>query len=197
MKALRNGMDKVLGWAAVALFVALVLVVVLQVLNRQVFTPLGLKVAMPWTEEAARYIFVWLGFFATALVFSERGHIAVDFVVRKLPILAQKGVAIFVQLCIMAFAALILVVGGWNAAMSAMNQQLSTLPFLYGQMYLVMPIAGLIILLYSITHVVGIINGTEPLTPGGDEVEAELERVAADETIGSLTAENAPESKEK
>jgi TRAP-type C4-dicarboxylate transport system permease small subunit len=154
--ALKNGLDTFLKWASVVLFALLVVIVVWQVFTRQV-----LDSPATWTEEAARYTFVWLGFFAAALVFSERGHIAVDFVVRLLPEAVQRGIAVLVQLLIIAFAGITLVYGGWRASQGAWNQSLTALPATVGQMYLVMPITGVLIIIYALYHVVAVITRSE------------------------------------
>ncbi len=142
--------------AAFAPTALLVLVVAWQVFTRQV-----IQDPSAWSEEAARYTFVWLGSFATALVFSERGHIAVDFLVAKLPMRAQQSVAVLVQLLILAFAIGVLVWGGYRAAMGAWNQQLTALPTQVGVMYLVMPITGLIIAFYAVHHIGAILAKQE------------------------------------
>lgn len=148
MTALKNALDKILAVASVILFAALVVIVVWQVFSRQVLTP------STWTEEASRLTFVWLGFFATALVFSEKGHIAVDWLVRKLPLAGRQAVGVVVQLAIIAMSVLVLIWGGWRASQGASNQQLSSLPATLGQMYLVMPITGVLILVYALYHLV-------------------------------------------
>ena len=148
MATVKRGLDRVLAVASVVLFAILVVIVVWQVFSRQVLTP------STWTEEASRMTFVWLGFFATALVFSEKGHIAVDWLVRKLPLGGRKAVGVVVQLAIIAMSVLILVWGGWRASQGAWNQQLSSLPGTLGQMYLVMPITGVLILFYALHHLV-------------------------------------------
>ncbi|MFK5634822.1 MULTISPECIES: TRAP transporter small permease [unclassified Ornithinimicrobium] len=153
MDAIKKGLDRVLSVASIVLFAVLVVIVVWQVFSRQVLTP------STWTEEASRMTFVWLGFFATALVFSEKGHIAVDYLVRKLPLVGRKAVGVFVQLSIIAMAVLILGWGGWRASQGAWNQQLSSLPATLGQMYLVMPITGVLILFYALHHLVDAVRG--------------------------------------
>lgn len=147
MTTLTRAVDKMLAALSVALFAVLVVVVVWQVFARQV-----LNVPQTWTEEAARYLFVWLGLFSAALVFSERGHIAVDFVARKAPPTGQRVVAIVVQVVIALFALLILVFGGWLVAGGAWNQSLSSLPVTLGQMYLVMPITGVLIAFTAVNN---------------------------------------------
>lgn len=198
MESLRKILDKVLGWFAVLLFAVLVVVVVWQVLVRQVVTKMMPAFSSPWTDELARVIFVWLGFIATALVFSEKGHIAVDFVVLKLPKAAQKVVAILVQALIILFAGWLLILGGWSAAANALGQRLSTMPFLtMGQTYVVIPIAGVIIVLYAIYHIYAVITDKEEAIGGPDEIEAELARVAADESLAADVAANEALKKEE
>jgi len=156
VEPIKKGLDRVLQLASVALFALLVLVVVWQVFTRQV-----LNSPSAWTEELARYTFVWVGLFATALVFSERGHIAVDFVVKKFSPAAQKVVAVVVQLAIIFFAVAVLVYGGIRAANGAWNQSLSALPTQVGVMYLAMPICGAMIAFYAIYHLLAVLRDTE------------------------------------
>src|SRR5699024_5113870 len=70
MERAKTLLDRVLFWITVVLFAVLVVIVVWQVLSRQV-----LGAPSTWTEEGARMTFVWLGLFASAFVFGERGHI--------------------------------------------------------------------------------------------------------------------------
>ncbi|QDO87537.1 TRAP transporter small permease [Ornithinimicrobium ciconiae] len=156
MEPIKKGLDQVLKGASVVLFALLVVIVVWQVFTRQV-----LNSPSAWTEELARYTFVWVGLFATALVFSERGHIAVDFVVDKFSPRVQKVVAVCVQLSIILFALAVLVYGGLRAANGAWNQSLSALPTQVGVMYLAMPIVGVLIAFYAVYHLQAVLRGAE------------------------------------
>ncbi|WP_134773660.1 TRAP transporter small permease [Ornithinimicrobium flavum] len=156
MNIVKSTLDQVLRWASVVLFAALVLIVVWQVVSR------SLGSASTWSEEAARYTFVWLGFFASALVFSEKGHIAVDFLVRKQPPKGQLATAVLAQVSVLAMALLILVWGGLRASAGAWNQQLSSLPATVGGMYTVMPLTGAIIAFFAAYHLVELLQGKEP-----------------------------------
>ncbi|USQ80586.1 TRAP transporter small permease [Ornithinimicrobium faecis] len=156
MEPIKKGLDRVLQGASVVLFALLVVVVVWQVFTRQV-----LNSPSAWTEELARYTFVWVGLFATALVFSERGHIAVDFVVTKFSTKPRKVVAVVVQLAIIFFALAVLVYGGVRASNGAWNQSLSALPTQVGVMYLAMPITGVLITFYAIYHLQAVLRGAE------------------------------------
>ena len=154
METVKNALDKGLRVISVALFALLVLIVVWQVFSRQI-----LQNPASWTEELARFTFVWLGFFAATLVFAERGHIAVDFLVRNSPPRIQKASGILSEVSIIAFAILVLVWGGGRAARGTWGQGLGALPAQLGMVYLVMPIAGVLITFYAVYHLLGILTG--------------------------------------
>jgi TRAP-type C4-dicarboxylate transport system permease small subunit len=63
-----------------SLFAGLVVTAFYQVVSRYVFgrTP-------AWTEEAARYLAVWVVLLTSALAIEFRGHIAVDLILVRLP----------------------------------------------------------------------------------------------------------------
>lgn len=169
MNALRRMLDRLLAGTCVALFSVLVLVVVWQVNTRQVF-----QSPAAWTDEVSRYLFVWVGLFATALVFSERGHLAVDIVARMLPTAGRRVLGALVQVAVIAFALLLLVYGGIRAAGGAWDQQLQSLPFTLGQMYIVLPITGVLIAFYAIGDLLSILSGAVDPFPEETDPAAEV-----------------------
>ncbi|SDB79761.1 TRAP-type C4-dicarboxylate transport system, small permease component [Raineyella antarctica] len=179
MERIKHGLDLVLKILTAFLFTVLVLAVVWQVFSREV-----LQNPSTWTEELAKYTFVWTSLIAAALVFGERGHIAVSFVVELLPRTARKIVAVFIQLVVLAFAVIVFILGGIFAAQNSWMQNLTALPLNIGEAYVVMPIAGVFIAFYAIHHMIEDIRGVGPLTvadPKGaaldeaTEIMAELE----------------------
>ena len=156
MTALKRALDRGLTAVCVVLFAALVLDVTWQVFSRQVLgSPSG------WSEELAKYLFIWLGLFGAALVFGERGHVAMDVVVRRLPRTAQVVLAIAVQLAILIFTGLALLWGGFLVSQLAWNQNLTGLPITVGPLYLALPISGALIAFYTLFHLVQILTGAE------------------------------------
>ncbi len=160
----RRVVDGVLAALCLVVFTALVIIVSWQVFTREV-----LHYSAPWTEEAARYTFVVLALVAAAYVFSERGHIAVEMLVEKFPARGQLVMGLVIEAIVIFFTAFVFVWGGWRIALNAWAQHLSTLPLTVGQVYLVMPVAGVLIIFYSVYHVVGILSGAESATPEFDE----------------------------
>ncbi|MDY0914542.1 TRAP transporter small permease [Rathayibacter festucae] len=168
LERLRRILDRILAVVCIVLFVALVAIVSWQVFTRQV-----LQNSAPWTQEAALYTFVVLSMLGAALVFSERGHIAVEILLDKFAASAQKAVAVVLQLTIVFFAVFVFVIGGSRIAENAWDQAVSTLPITAGQVYLVLPLAGALIVVYSLIHLARILAGAEPPTPRLDDtVEA-------------------------
>jgi TRAP-type C4-dicarboxylate transport system permease small subunit len=156
MIAVKTILDRALTAVCVVLFAALVLDVTWQVFSRQVLgSPSG------WSEELAKYLFIWLGLFGAALVFGERGHIAMDVVVRRLPRTAQVVLAVVVQLAVLTFTGLALLWGGFLVSQLAWNQNLTGLPITVGPLYLALPISGALIAFYTLFHLVQILAGAE------------------------------------
>ena len=156
MTRAKSLLDRLLTWVCVVLFAVLVVDVTWQVFARQV-----LDQPSTWSEELAKYLFIWLGLFASALVFGERGHIAVDFAVKKLPAKAQVVVSVLIQLSILVFTALVLIWGGLRVVDLAWDQNLTGLPVNVGPLYLALPISGVLIALYTVYHLVRILSGAE------------------------------------
>lgn len=180
MESLKKFLDTCLYWIVVVLFALLAVIVVWQVFSRQI-----LGDPATWTDEGARMSFVWLGLFASAYVFGERGHIAVEYLARKTPARIERSVAVGVQLVVLAFALVILVWGGWAAAQNAWSQQLSALPFTYGHMYLAMPITGVLVTFYALHHVRGLLTGAEEpyADVAEDHTEIRQEEYAPDSVL--------------
>ena len=156
MTAVKNVLDRALEWCCIALFAALVLDVGWQVFTRQVLdSPSG------WSEELAKYLFIWLGLLGGAWVFGERGHIAADIAVQRMPEKVQRVIAVLVQLSTLAFAGLALIWGGYGVVRLTWDQTLTGLPVNVGWMYLALPISGVITAFYSIYHIIHISKGDE------------------------------------
>ncbi|MEV0899736.1 TRAP transporter small permease [Actinoplanes sp. NPDC049802] len=156
MTAVKGVVDRVLAWCCIVLFAALVLDVGWQVFARQVLnSPSG------WSEELGKYLFIWLGLLGAAWVFGQRGHVAADLAVQRMPAKVQRVTAVVVQLCTLAFAVLVLVWGGYQVVDLTWDQTLTGLPANVGWMYLALPISGVIIAFYNVYHAIYIGKGNE------------------------------------
>lgn len=156
MNKIKRGLDTTLAWFCVVLFAVLVVDV-----TWQVFTRVVLNDPSGWSEELAKYLFIWLGLFGSAFVFGERGHIVVDFAVAKLPDAVKHWIGVLMQLVILAFASLVLVYGGYKISALAWDQNLTGLPVNVGWLYTALPISGALIVFYTVYHLVAILRRAE------------------------------------
>lgn len=182
MTAVRSRTVEVLKWISIVLFVVLVAVVMWQVFTRQV-----LQAPSGWTTTVSQYLFIWLVLFSVAMVFGERGHVAVDFFARLLPRPAQRGTSVLVEVSILAFALLGLVWGGIRGMAISWDQAIPGLPVSVGQMYLALPIAGVLIALFAAEDLVRAVRGEDLL--GGDDAQSEAALEAA--SVGAEGTEHA------
>lgn len=181
MSAPRRRTVQGLTWISIALFVVLVLVVFWQVFTRQVLqSPSG------WTTTVSQYLFIWLVLFSVAMVFGERGHVAVDFFARLMPRSAQRITSVLVELSVLAFALLGLVWGGIRGMSISFDQAIPGMPVTVGQMYLALPIAGVLIALFALEDLVRAARGEDMLAGDDAQTEAALQSAGAD-------ADGAPE----
>lgn len=76
-------------WAIAAMMAVLVAVTLLQVYFRY-FTGSSLD----WSEELARYLFIWIAFLTGAVAIRRRAHIVVDLLVARMPVRLQRALAV-------------------------------------------------------------------------------------------------------
>lgn len=164
MNKIKRGLDTTLAWFCVVLFAVLVVDV-----TWQVFTRVVLNDPSGWSEELAKYLFIWLGLFGSAFVFGERGHIVVDFAVAKLPDAVKHWIGVLMQLVILVFASLVLVYGGYKISALAWDQNLTGLPVNVGWLYTALPISGVLIVFYTVYHLVAILRRAESGIAGDAE----------------------------
>lgn len=189
---IRHVLKTILAAVSVTLFTVLVATTTWQVVSRQI-----LNEPSTWSEELARLLFVWLSFLGSAFLFGERGHIAVDFLARKLPFAGQRVAQIFVQAMVLLFALVGLVWGGYLAASIAWEQNLTALPFTIGWVYLVIPIAGVFIAIFALMDIVGLSLGeTDPYPEIEDPVAEPAQSAASDSTLVASAEADATDSKE-
>jgi TRAP-type C4-dicarboxylate transport system permease small subunit len=119
------------------------------VLFLQVFTRYVLNDPLSWTEEAARYIYVYVVFLGASAAISDRSHVGIDYFAKALPIRAQWIVSLLVNLAIL-FVLAQLLWWGWRAAMRQWNMPLVVLDVPYTWVYIVIPITAVLMTIRTI-----------------------------------------------
>ncbi|MDF2491968.1 MAG: hypothetical protein K0R99_4504 [Microbacterium sp.] len=148
MTTIRRWLDRTLRTICVILFAALVLLVVWQV-----FTRLVLSQPSAWSEEAARYTFVWVSMIGIAIAVGEKADVVMDFLVEKLPVPLQRVADILAYLLVLAFVGYVMIFGGLKQSMTAWTQTNPLLPLTQGQLYLALPVSGFLLAFYLILHI--------------------------------------------
>lgn len=154
MKVLRNALTKLLNVLAGISFIAMVVLTCWQIFTRYV-----LQNPSSWSEELVSYLFAWASLLGATLITGERGHMNIPIIVERLKPSAQKALGIFGELVAFAFSAIILVYGGIQISQLAMGQMTSSLGVAVGVFYVVMPLCGILNMVYTILNIVDICKG--------------------------------------
>lgn len=136
--------DRVVDWVAVAAFSGMFACVLSQVVFRYF-----LDSPLVWSDELARYLFVWASFLGWIVAARRRSHLSIDMLVTWLPPRGGAALRAFGALCGLAFAAL-LVWYGWRITARNLDVDTTTLFFSQGVVYAIVPVAALAVGLYAI-----------------------------------------------
>lgn len=167
MKQLRLVLNKVLDVLAGVSFLVMVALTCWQVFTRYI-----LQNPSSWSEELVGYMFGWMALFGASLVVGERGHMNIPVLVERFSMGGRKFFAIFAEVIACIFAAVILVYGGVQIATLAMGQMTSSLGIPIGVFYWVLPVSGVLNVIYTLLNIVDICNGTISLKTA-EELEKE------------------------
>lgn len=113
-----------------------------------------------WSEELVSYLFAWMALLGASIVVGERGHMNIPILVDRMGIKAKKFFAVFAEVVALLFSAVILVYGGMQITTLAMGQMTSSLGVAIGVFYIVLPLSGVINIVYTIMNIIEILNGT-------------------------------------
>lgn len=157
MKTLRNMLTKLLHVLAGVSFIAMVVLTCWQVFTRYV-----LQNPSSWSEELVSYLFAWASLLGASLVTGERGHMNIPILVEKMQPSMQKALGILGELVAFAFSLIILVYGGVQITQLAMGQMTSSLGVAVGVFYVVMPLCGVLNMLYTVLNIAALCQGNGP-----------------------------------
>ncbi len=141
-----------LGLAVVGL-IAVILCVQWQVFGRYVMndTP-------TWAEALAMLLVLFVTAFGLAVGVRDAGHIGLESMVALLPDRWRHRIEILIHALVGLFGAL-MVHGGWLWASAKWGEKKPMLPVPDGIDYVPLIIAGVLIVLFSIEHVIALVQG--------------------------------------
>ena len=138
MSNLKNIMNKVLETVCVFIFAFITVVGTYQIVVRYVFNSPSTV-----SEELLTYSFTWLALLAAALVFGMKEHMAMTYFADKIN--GKKRIILF--------AISVLIFGGISITRLTMTQVTASLGIPMGYVYAVVPISGVITVIYNILNI--------------------------------------------
>ena len=139
---------------AVIGLIAVMLCVQWQVIGRYVFndTP-------TWAEALALVLVLFVTAFGVAVGVRDAGHIGLESMVSLLPDAWRHRIEILIHGLVGSFGAL-MVYGGWIWMVAKWDEKKPMLPITDGIDYLPVVIAGVLIVMFSIEHIIALVRGT-------------------------------------
>ena len=156
-------LDAILGKVRSALywFSFVAMMVMLVTIFAQVVTRYGFGYTPEWSEELARYLFVYVVFLGSALIMGESGHLAVEFLPNHF-----KGTFIGKLLTLLSLVCGYLFVGilltqGIKMVQVMTFQESPGLEISMSYVYAAVPVSATLMLLYLIRDTIRLIKGEE------------------------------------
>jgi TRAP-type C4-dicarboxylate transport system permease small subunit len=115
----------------------------------QVFYRYVLEIPSPWTEEMARYLFIWSAFLAAAVSVGRNDQFSIPLLLERLAPGPRRALHVFVDLLQLTFAVIMVRYGSMMASRMMMARA-PVLPLPQGLVYMVIPIAGA----YMAVHII-------------------------------------------
>ena len=146
-------------WCGITTAIVMTILVFLQVVYRYV-----LQDSLSFSEELARYMFIWSVAMGSALALKTRSHIGVELVVERLPkSLAYPAKIVASAINLLFFALLIWY--GLDMTIETMDQESAALSLPMGYVYLSVPLSGIVLFICEIKNTVDDFLGNK----GNDE----------------------------
>ena len=157
MQRISKQLERVLAW----MLIVLMGISVVNVLW-QVFTRFVLANPSSYTEELARYLLIWVGLLAAAYGVGTKSHLAIDLLPLRLEGRKRQWLEVVIQFSLAVFALFVMVIGGIRLVSMTLylEQTSAALAVPLGYVYLVLPIAGVIIVFFSVVNLIEALKGS-------------------------------------
>ncbi len=144
LERLTAALDQVACQACVGLFAAILVTMILQVAFRYL-----LNAPLVWTEELARYLYIWACFLGAPIALRRGNHIAITLAVERLPPRGVRLVALATQAAAIFFL-LHLAIQGTRLALRSHSLMAITVPIPWSVIYLAAPVSAVLMILETI-----------------------------------------------
>lgn len=157
--------------------VILIVAALAVILSVAVFRRYALNNAIPWSEEAAKYLMVWLAFMGSPIALRHGGHVNVDLAVAWMRGRARQVVFLVAHLIVIAAVA-VLVWQGFLFAKQGVRQVASSFQMSMVWVYAAVPLGAGLMLLVSLEQALRALNGIfDPLRGYVDDHESAIDEI--------------------
>jgi TRAP-type C4-dicarboxylate transport system permease small subunit len=147
--------EKIVGYFLIVGLASIVLLMTMQIVNRYLF-----QNPLVWTEELCRFIFVWITIMGAGVALRRFELIGVNFIIDKIPPTLQNvvrflgllGVTVFIYILTRHGISLLMTARRGATLSAALRVPMYIV-------YLVFPIGGTIMFLFSIACLIEVITG--------------------------------------
>lgn len=150
-----------LVWAfrnSLEILVGTMLVGICLIVFAGVFFRYFLHIGLGWTEEAARYLQIWMTFLGATVAVKRWSHFQLMIVNEWIPKGWQRFTRIFALGTVMVLAG-IMVNNGMEITAISWDQTSPIMNWNFGYLYLVVPISGALMALFAIRHLIDALRG--------------------------------------
>ncbi|QAA94460.1 hypothetical protein CKA81_11935 [Pollutimonas thiosulfatoxidans] len=158
MKRFEKIFIRLTGYVCSSLFCLMVAVSLLQVFFRYV-----LNDSLVWSEELARYLFVWVSFLGAIIAFHRGMHIEVDILTSMLRDNSKRILDLLTKVLTGVFL-LVLIVYGWRIVGATWGTPSAALRIPMGLVYMAIPVGGIGMLAVLIFKITNTIDGSDNIT---------------------------------
>ncbi len=146
MRTVIDGVEKVVCWLVGIFMVALALNVLVQVLSR------WLKIPTVWTDEVARFSFMWMAMLAASVQVRRRLHFAVTILTDSF---RNKRLLNVLSYAIIAFVSWMLFYHGIRYTALGLRKMAATIEMTMVWVYAAIPVGSALMLLFSLELLLG------------------------------------------
>jgi len=148
LSAIRGAVDRVIRWIIIVLMLFMTVTVSLQIVFRYV-----LNVPLGWSEEVARFSFVWVSFFGASALMRVREHINVTVFVERFPPRLRAAAVLVANLCGLLCVYFFLI-GGIALTTNEWRQLAPATQVPMGWIYLVIPVSAGLMAIWMAIHTI-------------------------------------------
>lgn len=142
-------------YGAVAGLLAIVAVVFFQVFGRYV-----LNASPTWTESLALVLVLYVTLIAAAVGVRDAGHIGVESLLVLAPTAWRERIELLIHALVLLFGAA-MAYNGWVLGQSVMAYRIPNLDLSEAVRYAPLVISGVLIVLFSVEHIIALLKGAE------------------------------------